>query len=297
MGVLGTSAWWSNRQLRRLALARRAPRRATAGRPAVLRYQVENQGRRLATFALDFSETGLNGSAFLASLPAQSSATVELRTDFPRRGIHSLEESRVSTSFPFGLYRKLRVFRQPDEVVVWPPTDRPVREVRPAVGGIRGTLAAPVGSAGARGDFHALRSYRPGDDPRDIHWRSTARAGELVVREYQRDAGQALWLCLDTRQEEGPRAEAAVEITAALAFRALRRGERVALAAPEHGVEPGTGQAQLERILDALAKVVFRPGGAPISPPVDRSACILVTASDDLHLGFGDVFTAPDSST
>ncbi len=179
----------------------------------------------------------------------------------------------------------------PGEAVVWPRDDRPVREPRPSGERVRRVGEAYAGSAGARGEYRGLRPYRPGDDPRDVHWRTTARVGHPVVREYERDRSRALWVCLDLRAPDGDLAEDAVEIAAAVASAALKRGEAFGLATQDARVRPAGGAAQMERVLDLLARARFRPDAPRLEAPVPPAECVLVTAGTPLP-GWGDVFAA-----
>ncbi len=198
----------------------------------------------------------------------------------------------LSTSFPFGLFQKERDVELPGEVVVWPRTDRHVRE--PRLTGERARRSGPVqtGASGARGEYRGLRPYRPGDDPRDVHWRTSARVGEPVVREYERDQAQALWLCLDLRAPDAAEAVVATEIVAALADAAIRRGEPVGLLTADSRVSPGSGGAQLEHILDELARAQFRPDAPHLVPPVPPRECVLVTVARTVDGAWGDVYLA-----
>jgi uncharacterized protein (DUF58 family) len=179
----------------------------------------------------------------------------------------------------------------PGEAVVWPRTDRPVREPRPAGQRVRRAGETFAGQAGARGEYRGLRPYRPGDDPRDVHWKTTARVGHPVVREYERDRSRALWLCLDLRSTEGEMAETAVEIAASLAAGAVRRGDAFGFATQDTRVRPGAGGAQLDRVLDALARALFRPDAPRLEPPVPAAECVLIAASAP-GAGWGEVFSA-----
>lgn len=309
LGLIALSGWLSELTLRRARVTRRVPRGVEAGRSAFLQYEIRNVGRRLPCFALQVGEEGDGPRGFLPSLASGGVTTVRVGHSWPRRGVYPLGEVTLSTSFPFGLFRKERDVMLPGEVVVWPRTDRPVREPRPAGERERRSGALAAGAAGARGEYRSLRPYRPGDDPRDVHWRSTARTGEPVVRDYAREQAQALWLCLDLRCDaaaepggepgsEAPR-EVAVEIAAGLAARAVQAGRPVALDTGEARVEPGAGPRQLERILDVLARASFRPGAPPPSPAVPPSECVLiaaVSAAPGSTSGWGDVI-APSGPT
>ncbi|MBT8402739.1 MAG: DUF58 domain-containing protein, partial [Gemmatimonadetes bacterium] len=207
--------------------------------------------------------------------PGEVTETDAVNT-FVQRGVYPLRTLTLSTTFPFGFFRKERDMRIEGELVIWPRSDRPVPPPRPGAGrrSAAGSIAAR--GQGPRGEFRGLRDYRSGDDARDIHWRSTARRGEPVVREYDPDASDTLWICLDVATDPGESAEEAVEIAASLAARASAGGRRHGLAAGDIVVPPASGRAQFERVLEALARVDFSRDASPPAPPVDRASCVLV---------------------
>jgi uncharacterized protein (DUF58 family) len=290
LGFITLSGWLSEQMLRRLQVRRRTAR-ATAGAPSRIVYEVHNGNRRLPAYSVEAGESRSPARGWIPVMEPGQGGTARAETVWETRGVYPLETVTLSTSFPFGLFIKERDVDVPGEVVVWPRTDRPVREPRPAGERVRQTGEVFAGSAGARGEYRGLRPYRAGDDPRDVHWRTTARVGHPVVREYERDRSRALWLCLDLRAVEGEMAETAVEIAAAVAAAAVRRGDAFGLATQDARVRPGAGGAQLERVLDVLARARFRADAPRLEPPVPAGECVLVTASGS-GAGWGDVFTA-----
>ncbi|MGH3739676.1 MAG: DUF58 domain-containing protein, partial [Micromonosporaceae bacterium] len=132
---------------------------------------------------------------------------------------------------PLGLLR--RSARLAGETTLW--VHPRVHQVRPLPIGVvpdfegRLTEQAPRGSMA----FSSLREYAPGDDPRQIHWRSTARLGTLVVREHVDTNEPSLSIVLDTRSSvlDGEAFEAAVELAASIALASQRHGHAVRLEA------------------------------------------------------------------
>jgi uncharacterized protein (DUF58 family) len=288
LGLIALSGWLSEQTLRGLEISRRVPRGVTVGKLVRITYHVTNRKKRLPTLAAFLTEVGLSEGAFLPSALAGESVSVRSENSFVKRGVFPLGALTLSTSVPFGMFTKERDVRLPGELVIWPRTDAPARIPSAPGGRNRPTTSASVaGTAGARGEYRGLREYRPGDDPRDIHWRSTARRGEPVVREYDADAGEALWICLDTNGLPGDRAESAIETAASLAAHALSQGRRFALQTPARSVEPGSGTGQLERVLDALARTDFDPVGRSVTPPTDPRQCLLVTLEPSRGSTFG----------
>lgn len=275
LGATAVSGWLSERAIRRVEVRRRIPRGVPVGQEAILRYSVHNAGKGPA-LGLEVRESGLPGVAFVPRVASDETVTARSANTFVRRGVYPLETVTLATAFPFGFFRRERDLPLAGELVIWPRTDRRVAPTRAGAGRRATQGAHPSRAAGPRGEFKGLRDYRDGDDARDIHWRSSARRSSPVVREYDRDASDTLWICLDLASEPGESAEIAVEIAAGLAARATASGRRHGLAAGDEVIHPGVGRGHLERTLECLARVDFDATSPPPSPPVDPSACVLV---------------------
>jgi uncharacterized protein (DUF58 family) len=276
IGFITVSSWLSEQVIRDLWVERRPPRSVSVGQECRLVYEVTNRKRFLPSLAIELVETGLPNRAFVAHLAGRKTGSARSVNSFVRRGIYPLRTITLSTSFPFGLFRKERDVEVPADIVVWPRTDRPVRDPRTGGGRSQRTGPSARGAPGARGEYRSLRGYRPGDDPRDIHWRSSARSRTPVIREYDTDGSETRWICLDTREAPGEAAEVAVEVAAALVAGAAREERPFALVAGAATLEPGHGSAHMERALDILARVDFARHDPAPSPPVQISSCVLV---------------------
>ena len=290
LGLIVVSGWLSEQAIRKIRIVRRTPH-GMAGEPLTVTYEVHNGKRYLPTLALELIESDAPIVGFVPMVAARKSAIARVDATFERRGVYKLHRFTLSTSFPFGLFIKERDVVFPGTIVVWPRTDRRVREARK--GGMRARRSGAEQAsafAGGRGDYRSLRPYQSGDDPRDVHWRSSARHSEPVVREYERDAGETLWLAVDLRTDNTEGAEEAIETAASLAARAVNRGERVALITNDVIVDPGAGGGQLERVLDTLARARVRNDAPALQVPVARGECVLVGAQA-VAGDWADVFT------
>jgi uncharacterized protein (DUF58 family) len=287
LGLLMVSFWLSEQAIAGVRIERRFAHAVTVGHDFRLGYEVTNRKPRLPSLALEIIEAGLPNRAFVAHVAARGTVSTRSVNSFVRRGIYPLRTVTLSTSFPFGLFRKERDIEIPGEVVVWPRSDRRVRE--PLIGGGRmpPTGVSARGAAGSRGEYRTLRGYRPGDDPKDIHWRSTARMREPVIREYERDGAETRWICLDTRVEQSDAAEVAVEVAAALCAQAVAGRHPFGLVAGAAALEAGEGATHLERALDLLAHVDFSVDEPLPAPPVPTERCVLVGVYP--RSGFADV--------
>jgi uncharacterized protein (DUF58 family) len=291
LGLIVVSGWLSEQAIRQVRITRRTPH-GVAGEPLTLVYEVHNGKRHLPTLALELREADAPITAFVPMVPPRKSSLGRTSVTFPRRGVYRLHRFTLSTTFPFGLFIKERDVVFPGTVVVWPRTDRPVRGVRkPGARARRLGAGASNFLLGGRGEYRSLRPYQSGDDPRDVHWRSSARLAEPIVREYERDQTEAWWLALDLRTSDDAAAEHAIELAASIMARALAQGERVGLVTNDTVVDPGQGGPQLERILDTLARAHIRPDAPPLNVPLSATECVLVGTSAAAG-DWADVFVA-----
>ena len=297
LGFIALSGWLSERVLRQLEIRRGTPRGVTVDRPLRISYKVTNHKRWFPTLAVHLIEEGLPETAFIGRVGAGESTDSGSQNQFVHRGVYPLETLTLSTSFPFGLFTKERDVPLPGELVIWPRSDRHVRLSAPPGGRGRPQFSnSSEGTPTARGEYRGLREYRAGDDPRDIHWRTTARIGTPVTKEYDQDATETLRICLDTRAEPGDSAEAAIEVAASVATQAYRVGRHFGVTTCTADLAPDTGSGQLERVLDLLARVDFDPSAPNLVPPVDPMRCVLVSLSSARQGSYGAHFDPVDGS-
>jgi uncharacterized protein (DUF58 family) len=190
LSLIVISGMMSEIDLKGLKLARGLPQQIFAGEQVRFRLQVQNPRRLIPSFALMVREMDLDRGdgakapgpvQFVSRLRPGEMATCTYTTSFARRGVYPLSGFILATRFPFGFFTKFAKADLAREVVVF-PTPLPLT---PAAVGELGRSAESL-RARSRSyhpdEFRSLRPYRPGDNPRWIHWRSSARAGSLVVK-------------------------------------------------------------------------------------------------------------------
>jgi uncharacterized protein (DUF58 family) len=209
--------------------------------------------------------------AFVPRIPAQTERVAGWELTIAARGRRRLPRLRATTGFPFGLFVKIGPPLLFDEEIVVYPAVHPVRpsEIPQAASG-----EAAARRRGRGHELYNLRSYRPGDEPHLIHWPTTAKAGQLMVRELEEDATEDSCIVLTGRgAADAQRLETALSEAASLAVHLLRAGTGVALAGAAGHVPLGRGRAQERRILTALAlydpRAAAAPGGEPAPEPDD----------------------------
>jgi uncharacterized protein (DUF58 family) len=265
--------------LRGLEIRRVPPPVVHAGSPYLMGISLANRKRRLPSFSIEAEDLvggrPLDKRCYFLKLPAGRTQETAYRHVIARRGRHHLSGLRLSTKFPFGLVRKSRDVASAAEVIVYPA----LVPVTPAA--LRSLPARPEGSREQRrareGDFFGLRDFRPGDDPRDIHWRTTARRGVPFVRENEDDEGTEATVVLDNAAGAAPEAfERAVSEAASHALELLRRGFRVGLALRGASVPADAGPSQATRLLRALALVEPADAALPLEVRVPDGAVVRV---------------------
>ena len=248
------------------------PDRATAGEPFVSQLMICNVGNRTGYdlgagyFDLPRSFESLEKETTLGDLDPGESMQVSVPLRASRRGIYQLFRPRAYSTFPFHMFRDSRCESESPNVLVLPHfhpligLDLPVG-ARYQPGGI-----ALTSNIGESPEYIGNREYVAGDSVRRIDYRSWARLGRPIVREYQEEYYCRVALVLDTFVPGGRRAgrdgfpnlEAAISLSAAIAD-ALSRGEYLIdlfAAGPELYVfRAGRHTAHFENVLEIVAGV------------------------------------------
>ena len=194
------SLLWAWSAMRGLHLSRytRASH-AQVGRPLEERFSLRNTSwlPKLWVIIRDGSDLpNHHASRVIYNLRPRREYSWMIRTLCERRGRFRLGPVVISSSDPLGLFEFRRELSQTSSVVVYPATV-PVRSFPHPVG------ALPGGDALRRRTHHVttnaagVREYAPGDSFNRIHWPSTARKGQLIVKEFELDPMSDVWILLD----------------------------------------------------------------------------------------------------
>ena len=179
--------------------------------------------------------------------------TVELRLPTQRRGWLVLPRLELATVQPLGLARAWSYVWPNQSVLVYPAPETQAPPLPTPAGGKGRPRPARAGD-----DVHHLRAYRPGDPPRSVAWKASARRDSLLVREYEQHRSDQLQL--DWQLTAGLPYEQRIRRLARWVDDAEREGRRYALAIPAQAPIPmGLGAAHRHRCLRALA---LMPGEA-----------------------------------
>ncbi len=193
-------------------------------------------------------------------MPARGTVEIQMHLTPLRRGVLRFRGVAIACPEPFGLFRALVTIPQPQSLLILPrrypvpPLALP-GTMKYQQGGV--ALASAVGQSE---EFVALRDYRAGDPLRHIHWKSWAKTGKPIVKEFQDEFFVRHALILDTfcASAHNDRFEAAVSVAASFAWTLQTQESLLDLMfiGPEaYCFTAGRGLAHAEQILEILACV------------------------------------------
>ncbi len=247
----------SELSLRHLHLSVHAPEWMYVQTRAVVTLMLSNRRRHFPSFSLRLTDVvrGRAGTheAQIQHLPAGDTIMFTYPLQGASRGRYEVEGFQLTTPFPFGLFLKSLFLSHPFTILVLP---RP--EPLPSAL-LAGPLAAgsdrSVPRKGAGMELYNLRLYQPGDDSRLIHWMSTARTSQLMVRETEADTHRRVTIRLSTTVPAGmtDHFERAVTLAASLVGHFHAQGYQLRVTVEDQEVRSAHDGDDLPRLLTPLA--------------------------------------------
>lgn len=237
----------------------------------------------------------------LVHLFPHQSITWTTRTLCQQRGLFSFGAVNVAAQDPFGLFSSQISLRNPEPILIYPATIELADFMLPS-GKILGEGYHQGRTDRSSPEAAGVREYVFGDSFGHIHWRSTARTGKLMVKDFDREpAGPSgeVWLLLDMQEsvQSGDGAESTAEygvtIAASLARKYMDTNRAVGLVAwgdKQYKLNAQRGEQQWGRIFETLA-LVRHQGKASLSEVISSTqefigpnaiAIVITSASKEL---------------
>ncbi len=250
-------------------LTREAAGTFSVGRRTSIAYRWRNLVRRPARLTVRETRPGILGGPLPArtvQVPPHGSIRERSPVVPRRRGHEHVGVFAVRSTGPLGLGMRQWRIDLPWDVTVYPslPASRLKASIAEAVR-LRQAGSRAVRQLGEGRHFESLRAYVPGDDPRHVDWKATARRRKLIVRQFEEERRQQVLLVLDagrllTADIDGePRMEHMVRAALWLAFAANHHDDNVGIMVfsdeVHQYVAPQRGRRGLQQILDVLAVV------------------------------------------
>lgn len=228
-------------------------------------YRLENHDRLGKPWVECWNDSTLPNSlpGRAVDLPGRARRQWLAKVTLTRRGTYRLGSLRVRTGDPFGLFSSEMTVGQPTGVVVFPEVV-PLPHWRLPPAPIDGATPMRRRFEAASTLVSGVRPYVHGDAINRVHWLSSARHGELHVKEFDLEQTADVWIVLDldrsTHAGVGTDAsvEAAVTIAASVAMRTLGDNRSVAMTASARRIQlhqPDRGPRVEQKLLHLLANV------------------------------------------
>lgn len=256
--LLGLTWLWVRLSLGNLSVYLEPERRVlTTSDRTVLRLRLNNEGflpvpLTVVRGAAD-CRPSLDGS-FCGRVPALGTSSMALGPLHLPRGTYHLGPVEIEVRDPLGIWRAETTARG-DRVTVYPRV-LPVDSPPVAPGRSFGRMRTRRPSQEDFSNLVEVRAFQPGDNPRLIDWKATARRGSWQVRVLEEGAVPEVWIFLDASEE------APVEVAASLARWLLLGGAVVGLVGqgnPPVAVMPGRGESKWREIMQGLLRVQRGP--------------------------------------
>ncbi|CAN5619847.1 DUF58 domain-containing protein [soil metagenome] len=230
--------------------------RVVVGEPAVGQIVASNPSRRRAFgITVDIPIGAGLAEVALPGLARGAQVTHEFVIPTARRGVIPVGPVRTVRADPVGLVRRELVWSDTAELFVHPRT---IGIPSTSTGFIRDLEGNPTKDLATNDvSFHALREYMPGDERRYIHWKSTARTGTYMVRQFEETRRSHLVIALslasaDYQTEE--EFEMAVSVAGSLGARAIRDARTVTVVTSELTPEFAKRKVFAVRLLSTLTR-------------------------------------------
>lgn len=257
LALLAVSGLVSRRNLRQLEIRFSTPPEVHAGQTLGIPVTVSNLDSWLARRFVLFSGIEAAEPLLVSRLERGAVHQDRLFFRFERRGLYKVPYLRVSSLFPLGLVDKAMQYPVDLEVLVYPRV-HPVAASRYFDRGRVGDELTK--KAGWSHELRSLRPFRQGDDPRSIHWKRSARTGDLIYMEREAEAGRRLAIYFDNAfgdvtEGRDEAFEGMVSEVASLATQYIDQGFEVALTTRDEHIHYGRGRSHAVRLLRVLAVI------------------------------------------
>jgi uncharacterized protein (DUF58 family) len=224
------------------------PRRVVAGERALGRLVVQNTGDAPSVPSQLELPVGTGLAEFvIPAIPPGGEHEELFAVPTQRRAVITAGPAASVRGDQLGLLRREVRWTDPVELFVHPVTAR----LKPSAAGLVRDLEGEVTKTITNNDisFHALRAYEPGDALRNVHWRTSARTGQLMVRQYEETRRSQLLLVQATRADHyasEEEFELAVSVIASLGVQVIRDATRLAVATDRLRLNTATPTALLD---------------------------------------------------
>jgi uncharacterized protein (DUF58 family) len=222
-----------------------------AGEETYAFFTILNRKKLLPSYSIRVAASGASSPVYCAFLGPKDSLKKEIKITFRKRGVYSYGDFSIQSGFPFILFGKSAKVKVSGEVLVYPA----LMDVEEVIPDIAGREAQGIGKAlGTGNEIHSIREFRYGDDWRNIHWKASAKASSLMVKEYALTDIRQITIILDNLLPAGEEIfEKTISLAGSLARHFLDAGYFVRVLSCKKVIPFGAGDEHFFKVLDILA--------------------------------------------
>ncbi len=238
-----------------------------AQEPCAITFILKNNKIRIPSYSLtvDFlsnslTEARLETPANFFQIPSGAISEKTVRFIASQRGWLTIDSCKLSTSFPFGFFVKTKIAPIQLETLIYPAIQQIELPKTFPSGDGEGKIIRSIGS-----EIGTIREFKPGDSLNSIHWKTTAKTGELHTKEFTAEGSKKISIFLNIKGNQTGEIINPIELekrvseTASLIFHLIQRGDQVQLHSEDYESVYGNSQNHLLELMSYLATVGLTP--------------------------------------
>ncbi|MBF0506756.1 MAG: DUF58 domain-containing protein [Nitrospirae bacterium] len=248
LGLMGVSGFFGKRNLSGVDVDLDFPGELFAASHLPVKITLVNKRRILPAFLIRVRID--NYEVLFPFVRARCSAAKYIEIYFPKRGSYRVEQSYISSVYPFNFFTRYRRIARPYGAVVFPQARR--CELHSSLQSL--TLHAGKDTSykpGYDGEMISVRTYVSGDPSRYIHWKSSARTGELKTKEFSVESRRPV--IIDFEKVDIPDREEKLSCLTYFIIKSFRDNIPVGLRMKERVYKPGLSKTHRISMLRELA--------------------------------------------
>ncbi len=181
LSFMGVSGYFGRKNMVNIDISVHYPAEVFQNVPFNIKLKVENSKKYLPSFLLKVNVAG--EEEIVPYVKPGGSYEISIPTVAKERGYFYIDKAVVSSPFPFNFFIRYRQFQEKEKFLVYPKPEK--CKVKPLSSNNRQKREREVGSCkNYEGEFFSVKDYSPGDPIKYIHWKSTAKTGDLKSKEF-----------------------------------------------------------------------------------------------------------------
>ncbi len=218
--------------------------------PLSLVFRLKNEKLLVPSFSLTMQLE--DAKSFLIYLPSNSEREIGIKCFFKQRGWNTLPEMSLVTKFPFGFFKKwIKIDLADSRVLVYPRINE--IEINDSSNKDHYTGETRYRKTGQSEELKSIRDYNPGDSRKNIEWKSTAKVGRMMVKEFAATDTKSARIVFDPDTENSMNLEHYISEKASLLAEYIKKGFSVDFIIGKKEYRAVYNSGQQKRILTMLA--------------------------------------------